>query len=151
MKAKEWKLKVRVMANCTACAAMRVKRVNDSFSDFVCGVDLANFVFIANSPRVYDRTFAGLAKNVVNYELNMKSGRFYNPFDHTENIEEIRFYDDSEVMCTGIDDMDEYYTRRDEVFKEQKALFDKVAENALRGLEKDEDGSWVGYITVYEY
>ena len=151
MKAKEWKLKVRVMANCTACAAMRVKRVNDSFSDFVCGVDLAGHVYIANSPRVYDRTFAGLAENVVNYELNVKDGLFYNPFHGLDTIEEIRFTDDSEVMCTGIDDMDEYYTRRDEVFKEQKALFDKVADKALRGLEKDEDGSWVGTITVYEY
>lgn len=147
---KKHQLKVRVMRDCTACAAMRVKRTNESFSDFVCGVDLSGFVFIANSPQVYDRTLAGLAENVVNYELNVKSGLFYNPFHGLDTIEEIRFYDDSEVMCTGIDDMDEYYTKKDEAFKEQKALFDKVADKALRGLEKDEDGSWVGTITVYE-
>lgn len=149
---KEYKLKVRVKADCTACAQMRVRYKDDpKWSDFVCGVDLNGCVWTANSPQVFSRTLAGLAENVIDYKVNVRKNYFYNSFaGRLNNVEEIIFTDDSDALLAGLD-ADDYYAAKDKVYAEQKTEFDKVSEKALRELEwSDAENSWVGTITVYE-
>lgn len=142
---KEITIKVLVSTDITACAQMRKKPKDSEWSDFICGIDLAGHVLIANSPQVWGRTFLTIAENIILAKLSRNS--YYCEFDDLENIDYVEFLDDSQALVTG--DADDYYERLDEVKAEQKKMLDKYIDNVTRGLQyNSEENCWEGYITI---
>ena len=148
-----YKIKVLVDKDITACAQMRSKPKDDKWSDFICGVDLAGHLLVANSPQVWGSTFIDLAEEVITSDRNKLRPMHYELKD-LDNIEYIKFLDDSQALVRipayDDDDDDHYYEELDRVKKEQKEEISKYLERLLRHMTYNEsEECWEGYIEIH--